>query len=250
MNHWPTPRRAALLLLVLLLVGLAGCVKLRQAVTVMPDGSGKIEMRFGLSPKLIDLAKENDEDPFREVLPAVMVDKTRGIAAFTEPKRSQGDDGFTYMTYTMYFRDINQVKVNGFGEDKPTRYRFTKADGGATLTVTQGPALSKLSDYEPTPEAERAQVRDAMAGLVFTERYTLPGAVEPIEGLTTQSNTAELEVTLDHLLEATGPVETLKGQRELTLTVPEFEQDEATLEAFQQELDAAVKAWQEKQQAE
>lgn len=247
-NHGPHCRAA--LLLILLLVGLAGCVKLRQAVTVMPDGSGKVEMRFGLSPKLIDLAEENEEDPFREVLPGVMADKTRGIAAFTEPKRSVGDDGFTYLAYTMYFRDINRVEVNGFGEDKPTHYRYTKADGGATLTVTQGPAIAKLADYEPTPEEERAQVRDAMAGLVFTERYTLPGAVEPVEGLTTQGNTAELEVTLEHLLEATGPVEKLKGKRELTLTVPELEQDPAALEAFQQELEAAADAWRAKQQAE
>lgn len=244
-THRP-PLRAALL--VLLLVGLAGCVKLRQVLTVMPDGTGKIALRYGLSAEQVAMAKESDVDPFREVLPEVMADKCAGLVAFTEPSR-ETRGGYTYLSYTAYFRDINQVRINGLGEGRPGRYRFTREGDSATLTVSGGTVLSLLAQHEPVPEDERADSRKAMAGLSLHEHFVLPGKVEPVKGLTIDNGTAKLDLTLDDLLAGTGPVEALKGRDTLTLKVPQVTLDDAAASAFADELEAAVQAWQAKQQA-
>lgn len=225
------------------LCSLAGCVKLKQTLTLFPDGSGKAELRFDLSQKLIELAKQNDEDPFKEVLPKVMRDKTRGVVAFTEPVRTPGKD-FSSMTYTVYFRDINKVRVRGFGEERPTVYSYKREADSAKLTVTLGPALSKLANYEPTPEEEREQVREAMQGLSFSEHYVLPGNVTAVEGFVMKDNTAKLDISLENLLQGTGPVPKLKGKKSVTLVIPKLVEDAEALEAFKKELEAAVEAYE------
>lgn len=241
-------RRWAVAVLLLCVLCASGCVKLRQTLTVMPDGSGKIALRYGLSAEQIAMAKESDVDPFREVLPQVMADKCVGLVAFTEPS-TETEGGYTYLSYTAYFRDINKVRINGLGEGTPGRYRFTREGDGATLTVTGGTVLSLLAQHEPVPEQERADSRKAMVGLSLHEHFVLPGKVEPVKGLTVDNDTAKLDLTLEDLLAGTGPVEALKGQNTLTLKVPEVTTDDAAAAAFADELEAAVQAWEAKQQA-
>ncbi len=237
-------QRCVVLLVVLFL--LAGCVKLRQVVTVMPDGSGKIELTFAQSPQLIDLARESKEDPFKEVLPEVLAKTSKGIVAMTQPKRSVEED-FTYLTYTMYFRDINKVHIEGLGETRPAEYAYQRDGDKAALTITHGTCLSMIARYEPTPEQERADMREALAGLAISEHFILPGKVTPIDGVSTDANTAKLDLTLDHLLDGTGPIEKFKGKTKLTFEVPSVSIDQQAIDAFAKELDAAVTAWQEKQ---
>lgn len=228
-----------------LFLTLNGCVKLSQAITVMPDGSGKIELRFGLSQQQVALAEENEQDPFKEVLPDVMKNKTRGVVAITEPKRSK-EKGFSYLAYTMYFRDINKLRITALGEGKPARYRYTREADGATLTLTHGTVLSMIADYQPRPEAERDEVRKEMARLAFSEQFTLPGEIKPIDGLETKSNTARLDLTVDHLLDGTGPIKQLKGKNQITFAIDKITVSEQAAEAFKKELDEAVAAWQER----
>ena len=230
-------------LLLLLAAALPGCLKLTQSVTVMPDGSGKIDLRFGLSDELVKQAEADDQDPFREVLPLAMKDKTRGIIAFTPPQREQ-QEGFHFVGYTMYFRDINAVKIDGLGEDETTEYRYTREGESATLTVIQGPAIAKLADYEAVPEAERDELGDeALAGLSFTEHFTLPGEVNPIDGVQTRGNTATLVVTHDHLIHGTGPVTELKGKTQLTFEIPKVSVDREAVAAFNQAMREAIESW-------
>lgn len=245
MQRWS--RILAVMMAWLVLSASSGCVKLKQVVTVMPDRSGKIELSFGLSEQLVELAKDNKEDPFKEILPDVMKDKSKGIVAFTEPKREKQGE-FTTMTYTVYFRDINKVSLDGLGEGEPAEYRYTQQGDSAALSVRHGTILSLLADYEPTPENERAEVRQAMAGLAFSEHFILPGEITPIDGIITQANTAKLDLTLDHVLDGTGPIEELKGKQSIRLTTPRVTVDDAQVQAFNKELEAAVRDWQLKQQ--
>lgn len=237
-----------LTVLFLALLGAPGCVKLKQVVTVMPDGAGKVQMRFGLSPQSVALARENDDDPFQEVLPEAMKKKTRGVAAFTEPVREKVD-GFSYLTYTVYFKDINKLRVSGLGEGKPAEYRYLRKDEGATLTVTHGVTLSMIGNYTPTPEAEREQAEEAMKGMSFSEHFVMPGEVKPIEGLSVQGNTAKLDLVLDDLLTGTGPIETLKNKSSLTFIVPKIDVSDDAIAAFNKEMQAAIKAWEKQQGA-
>lgn len=226
----------------------AGCVKLKQVITVMPDGSGKIDLRYGLSAEQIEMAKQSDVAPFKEVMPGVIQHTCSGLIAFTEPVTTRdAEDGYTYLSYTAYFSDINQLRIGGLGEGRPTSYRLTREGEGATLTVSNGTTLSMLAGYKPVPEHERERSRKAMAGLELSEHYILPGEPKPADGLTIQNKTAMLDLRLDDLIEGTGPVKALQGKNTLTLTIPAFDTDENQLAAFKQEMQEAVKTWQAKQ---
>lgn len=223
-----------------------GCVKLKQVITVMPDGAGKIELHYGLSSEQIKMAKESDVDPFKEVMPELMQHKCKGLIAFTEPKTKTIGD-YTYLSYTAYFDDINKLRIAGLGEGMPSRFKFKRDGQSATLTVAGGTVLSMLDSYKPVPEHERDQSRKAMAGLSLSEHFVLPGAAEPIKGLTTDGRTAKLDLAVDDLIDAAGPVKDLMGKNTLAFTIPKIEIDDTELNAFKAQRDAAVKAWQLKQ---
>lgn len=223
-----------------------GCVKVKQTLTVMPDGSGKVELSFGLSEKLVEAAKDSDDDPFKQVLPHVIHEKGKGIVGFTEPVRETAE-GFQTLRYTGYFRDINEVRISGLGEGKPARYRFVREGESATLTVSHGTTLSYLADYEPTPENEKQATREAMAGLALVERFVMPGEVSASQGLDVKDNTATLSVTLDEMLEGTGSVAKLKGKNTITIRVENLDTDREVLDAFKAELKQVAEAWRSKQ---
>lgn len=235
--------------LVCLAVFITGCVKLKQIVTLMPDGSGKIELSYGLSEKLAQLDEENQEDPFQEVIPSVMRKKCRGVVAFTDPVRSKAD-GFSYLSYTAYFTDINQLHIGGLGEGKPAAYHYKRESNSATLTIMGGPTLSMITEYKQTPEADRAAVREAMAGLMLNEHFVLPGNVESIEGVATETNNAKLDLTLDDLLAGTGPIQALKDANKLVLKVPTLSIHDDAVNAFKQEFEETVNDWNRRQAAQ
>lgn len=239
-------RFSSLVLLCLLLMGATGCIKFKQVITLMPDGSGKIEMRYGVSNKLAQLSNESGEDPFKEVNPSAMKDKSKGIVAFTKGQRSEVD-GFTYLSYTAYFRDINQLRIDCLGEGKPATYRYRAVGEGADFSLSHGTTLSMIARHEPTPEPERDAVREAMGGLMLSEHFVLPGPIAPAKGLAVQGNTARLDLSLDNILQETGPIKSMQDIRTLTLRIEKVQADDAASLAFKQELEAAVKAWQAQQ---
>lgn len=235
----------AVLTLLVVLALTPGCIKFKQVVTVMPDGSGKIEMRIGLSQQLIELAKEQGEDPFKEMVPEAMAEKAQGIVAYTEPKReTQGN--FSYISFSMYFPDINKVKLGEMGDGEPAEFTYTREGDTAKLTIKNGTLLSMLKDYEPSNEPEKAQLKQAMAGLAFSEHYVLPGTFKDVPGVAGVDNTAKLDLSLDNLLEGTGPIKELKGKDTLTFEVTDVTVTDDQIAAFRKEMDEAAKAWEAK----
>jgi len=234
---------ALLTLLLALVSATAGCVKLRQVVTLMPDGSGKIELRYALSQAMIDLARQNGDEPFAQVRPGAMSEGAEGVVAFTEPTIEEMG-GYTYLTYTAYFRDINQLTINGLGEGTPAQYRYTRQGDSATLTLSHGVILSMVADYEPADDANANDVRQAMAGMIMQEHFVLPGNVLSDPGVRTQGNTAQIDLSIDNLIDGDGPIETLHGMDSVTFEIEEVITSDADVAAFNAELEAAVAAWQ------
>lgn len=231
----------------LLACGLPGCVKLRQAVTLMPDGSGKVELRIGLSEKLVALAEEQEQDAFEKFTPEQMNELSAGFVAFTEPvKQKQG--GFTYLSFTGYFRDINKLRIEGVGMDDgtPSTFQYERKGDSATLRVTGGMVLSVAKENEPAEESERKQLREVMAGLELQEHFVLPGNFKTVEGVVGDGNTAKIDLSLDQILEGSGPIKTLKTRDALTFEIAEITIKPAAVDAFKQEMEAAVKAWRDK----
>lgn len=229
---------------------MTGCIKFKQVMTLMPDGSGKIQMRIGLSEQLVAMAKEQGEDPFKEFTPGDVGEGVEGIVAFTQPKKEK-QGNYTYMTIDMYFRDVNKVKMEAMGEGKPPEFTYKREGDTATLTVKNGTMLSMIADHEPTAGEEKAQMRAMMTGLEFSEHFVLPGMFKDIDGVAAVDNTAKIDVTLDNLLDGTGPIKELKGKDELTFSVTDITVSDEEVQAFQKELEDAVKAWEKmKKEAE
>ncbi len=123
--------KAAMLVLVMIAaVSLTGCIKDKKVLTLMPDGSGKMEFRIGFNAKLIEDTvgammppgaesedESDDADP-TDLDVGDLRDKFEGFVAFTEPKVEDGSDGWKYVSFTGYFEDINKVSVFGEAEDE------------------------------------------------------------------------------------------------------------------------------------
>jgi hypothetical protein len=230
--------------LLVLSASLTGCVKFKQTVTLMPDGSGKIDVSVALSDRMVLAAEAKGEDPFEPMRPTELKDSAKGIVAYTKPE-TRKKDGYTYMTFSVYFEDINTVELGTFEEDRPaTKYTYTKAGKGATLTVEASLVLSAVADHEPIEPKERAKAEIITKGMLLSETYNLPGSFEAIKGVASEGQTASLEMNQVHMLDGTGPIKDLKGVEKLVFKIAEVKEDASAMKAFKAELESAKKEWE------
>ena len=158
-------RHLTLASLVVLATALTGCVKFKQTTTVMPDGSGKIDISFGISDQMMQMAQQQGEDPFGDLDPKEMSENAKGIVAFTEPvKEKKG--GYTYMSFSAYFEDINEVELGGpDDEEEPPKFTYKRDGNSATLTVENSMIFSIISEHEPMAPEEKAFAAQMLAGM-------------------------------------------------------------------------------------
>ncbi|MGB1126074.1 MAG: hypothetical protein ACPG4Q_12780 [Phycisphaeraceae bacterium] len=233
--------------LLVLTASLTGCVKFKQGLTVMPDGSGKIDMSIGLSDQMMQMAKQQGESPFDEMDPKTLAKDSKGIVAFSKPVQKK-EGGYTYMTFSAYFEDINEVELGSPDEDQqPAKFVYKRDGKTASLTVEESMILSAVADHEPLGEEEKQFAAAMLSGMLFTETYTLPGSFEDIKGVAGTDNVAKIEMTSDHMLNSTGPIKDLKGVEKLTFKISEVKEDAKAAKAFKEELEAAKKEWEEMQ---
>lgn len=236
-------KHSVLACLLVLTASLTGCVKFKQVMTVMPDGSGKMELSIGLSDQMMAMAQQQGESPFDEMNPLELSKESKGIVAFTEPKQEK-KGGFTYMTFSAYFEDINEVVLGSPDEEEdPAKFSYVKDGKSATLTIENSMILSAAADHEPIAEEEKQFVMAMMAGMNFTEAYKLPGSFEDIKGVTGTDNTATIEITQEHMLNGTGPIAAFKDAEKLVFKLSEVKEDAEAMKAFKAELEAAKKEW-------
>jgi hypothetical protein len=230
------------LTLCLLLAG--GCVKVKQVVTVMPDGSGKLEFTFGVSQAL---AAQAGEDPLEEFTLENMMDEgglPEGVVAMTEPTRWE-EGGYDYVSFTMYFEDINAVSApEGDSGEMFANYEFVSEDSGCTLTVRDGMMQQMLADYEKPGADEIAMMGAMLEGMEMVEHYVLPGEAEAIDGVTMVDNTADITITKDNIINGDGPIADLQGAGPLELVVAENSLDQGTIDAFAAEMAQAIEDWE------
>lgn len=230
--------------LVVFATALTGCVKFKQVTTVMPDGSGKIQLRVGMSEQIIQMAKQQGEDPFKDISPAEMSASSKGIVAFSKPEQ-QKEGGYTYIIYNAYFEDINKVELGNPDDDKaPMTFAYARDGKSATLTAKNTMILSAVADYKPMQPEEKQFAAGMMAGMAFGEHYALPGAYEDVKGVTAAGSTAMIDMTTEHLLDGTGPIADLKGVEQLVFKITEVKEDKAAMKAFKAELEKAKAEWE------
>lgn len=112
-------------LALLLAVPLAGgCFKQKQHCTVMPDGSGKATITFGMKKDMVTMMESMgkqmgemggegggpDVASMFNPTPEDLLKSAEGCVAFSEPKREE-KDGFVTVSYTCWAEDLNKLKV-------------------------------------------------------------------------------------------------------------------------------------------
>ena len=230
--------------LIVLTASMTGCVKFKQTMTLMPDGSGKIDLSFGISDQMLQMAQQQGEDPFADMDPTELEDGSKGIVAFTKPEKKK-EGGFTYLSFSAYFEDINAVELGSpDDEEEPTKFTYTKDGKAATLSVEGSMILSAVAEHEPISPEEKAFAAQMMAGMLFAEVYNLPGGFEAIKGVESDGQTATIEMNQTHMLDGTGPIKDLKGVEKLTFKIAEVKEDADASKAFKAELEAAKKEWE------
>lgn len=237
-------RHSVLAALIVLTASLTGCVKFKQVMTLMPDGSGKIDLSIGLSEQLMQMAQQQGENPFDEMNPMKLSEDSKGIVAFTKPiKKTEG--GYTYLSFSAYFEDINAVELGSPDDtEEPAKFSYVKKGKGATLSIEESMILSAIADHEPISPEEKAFAAQMTAGMSFIESYKLPGSFEDIKGVTSADSTATIEMTQEHMLNGTGPIADLKDVEKLIFKISEIKEDADASKAFKAELEAAKKEWE------
>lgn len=244
----------ALLLLVAFAL-LPGCFKYKQTVTLMPDGSGKIDISMQMSPRII-AELPHPQEPFLWFKPERVKKNAKGIAAFTEPKFDE-NDGYQTMSYTVYFEDINKVflamndetddggQTTGLAYTQVPDFNYVREGDTATLTCRKGVFLGLIENYDKPERDEIDWKRKEFKGLDITERYILPGTFVDQKGVLGVDNTATLRMTLEDVINGTGSVNAFKDKDTVIFEISDITVTDEAVSAFRRELEAAVKAAEE-----
>ena len=256
-------RGSVLLFVLVAALTMGGCIKFKQAVTVMPDGSGKIEFRMGFNQKGIEEAAaamgQGDagmEDPFD--MDASDFDNMHGFVAFTEPKQEE-KDGWKFVTFTGYFEDVNKVELSDKddAEEKQLTFAFAKNDAGYSLKAKsvfkdfgQMSQMGDMGNGEDLPpemkgmmEGMKKMVDSLMESFEFEQLFTVPGAISNATGQTSfEGRTARYAVTAQEAKDPKAAAK-LAELKEIDIQCGASAVTEADLAAFKAELTKAKEEW-------
>ncbi len=235
--------RSLFTLAALALVTLAstGCIKFQQVLTLMPDGSGKVEMTVGMSEMMIAMS---GEDPFADFTIETVSQDTQGIVAFSEPEVYEAD-GYKFATVTAYFEDINEVSLESMESD--IDFEYTPEGDGFKLVVNPSPirsmAQQMVQQLDPA-QLEDPQAQQMLEGFEFSEAYRLPGAISEASGLEADGQTLSLQITGEHILNNSVPANYGESaQIEITFGPSTLANEEIV--AFQAELEDAKETYEQ-----
>lgn len=219
----PLVRAAGAIALVFTLVC---CFQLEQATTLYPDGSGKLELLFGLKRELVETIRElgdAEDDPLAEFRdPLKLLEDTEGFIAWTPGKEEITDD-YISVRITGYFEDISKVKLFSDDEEEEERdeseerkhslaFDYSHKDDLHTLIVRNEFADERLDEFglgededdelgededgesdeeDDEFEAEMMEMmRGMFEGMSFAFSITVPGEIVESEGLEATGRTA------------------------------------------------------------
>ncbi len=222
----------------------AGCLKAKQQTTVNPDGSGKMQITFGVSEQN---AEQMGDMPFTN-LTAEDAKKLEdnGFVAFSKPEEKT-ENGYKYVTVTGYFMDVNNVKFD-MGEGDPDQKPVTFSMEEGKLTVNNSTLMQMAADasQEQIPEEQKPMMKTMLEGMEITETYDVPGEVNSAEPYMTEDGMVMAKVTVDDLLAAESPtLKKLAGAESLTIMYEPMEWEAAAKAEWTNELQQAKAEWAE-----
>ena len=255
-------KTSILILMLAVAAALPGCFKLKQDITVMPDGSGKMTMTIAFNKKQLDdafkdmpMAKQEDTADPTDIDTSMI----EGIVAFGKPKEWTTEDGWKYVTVSGYFEDINKVKV--FQEEEVpgteravrTSYKFEKTEGGFTLECVEklNPNEEKMAQAEQMPpemaEMVMPTLEAAMKGMSLEYGFKMPGEVTKAEDCTKKEGRTASSVLAAKDMKSMTDYKKLGQNKHFKLTCGKSAVTDEEEAAFRAEMKEAVAEWKEMQ---
>jgi hypothetical protein len=262
----------SLIVAVLLSSLLTGCVKMKNQVLVMPDGSGKIILTVTVNESMLSQALASVEallgGSSKRRIPkaseisasAINVDgierSSEGLVAFSEPKQHV-QQGWRTISLVGYFEDINNVKIR---TDKTPEVALSfafKEDGDGYVLDVTNKSLEKLTSDSLMGSLKKAtgaevppQIMAAMGPMVkgfsVTEAYKLPGPVTDAKGLPrTEGRVAGMALGEGFLTNVQKARE-IAAQTERSITCGPSQIGKKELRDFKRELELARADWEER----
>lgn len=236
----------------LLLPALSGCMKIRQELLVMPDGSGRLAFTFAI-PAKGETARFTEQELMAGD-PDEVADKVRGLVAMGRPTLEE-KDGVIRIRMTAYFDDLNALKImdDGEGDKAKPKVRFGfKRDGEAFALEIQGnlmadddPKRLDAADLkDPELEKQREQLFKAMfAGFELRQDVRLPGTVTAVEGFQSKEGRVAVYAIGEKDLQKPADQKKLNSTLTFKASCGKSEVSDAEAAEFRKELDAAKAAW-------
>ncbi|MBI4565412.1 MAG: hypothetical protein HY716_12025 [Planctomycetes bacterium] len=229
-----------------LLLG-AGCFKYDEEWTLLPDGSGKLRMRFSVPS---DYALYGAEDAYAWM--ASLVEESEGISGGSEPQEEERG-GWRSCALVLYFEDIGRLKLRK-GKNV-VQFAFGPAGEGCMLDIAERVDCKieiavkmgekKREGEEPGDELKKRILRELIGGLEIHRTVVMPGPLSHVEGFPswngnrasehiTEKDISDDDLLKGRLLPNPRPRKLVCGQ----IAVPDLEHA-----AFRRELDAARISW-------
>jgi len=230
------------------LLCLSGCMKIRDELLVMPDGSGRIMFTFSIPSK-------GEAGKFTETMlmsgdPDEITEKVRGLVAMTRPTLVE-KDGVVQIRMTGYFDDLNALKFMDDGEGakaKPKQEFVFRKDGEGTTVEMRGNLLSdeapERGRKDPEFEKQKEDIFKAMfAGFEFRHDVKLPGTLTAAEGFGSREGRVATYAVGEKDLQKPADQKKINGATAFRATCAKSEVTEAEAEEFRKEIGHAKAGW-------
>lgn len=234
----------------LLLLAFGGCMKIRQELLVMPDGSGRLSFTFSIASK--GEAGRFTESELMAGDPDEITDKVRGLVALGRPSL-ENKDGVVKIRMTGYFEDVNAVKLMDDGEGdkaKPRQeFAFTKQGEACTLEIRGNLLADEAPERgtgDPELERQRTEMFKAMfAGFGFASDVKLPGNITAADGFHSREGRVATYEIAEKDLQKPADQKKINAANRFRITCAKSEVTETEAAEFRKELDKAKAGWAE-----
>jgi len=239
-----------LLLAVLILPAFSGCMKVREEIVLMPDGSGRITLVFTIETKG-EAAKFTEEELLAGD-PDEIESKVRGLVALTRPT-AERKEGVVRLRMGAYFDDINAVKFmdDGDGDKAKPKQEFSFRRNGEAFTFeVTGNVLADEAPERGNADPELAKQRDdffkaMFVGFEFRQDVRMPGRVTVLEGYQIKEDRLASYVIGEKDLQKAADQKKINAVSKFKVSCARSEITEAETADFRKELEKAKKDWVE-----
>ncbi|MBV8878730.1 MAG: hypothetical protein JO332_02085 [Planctomycetaceae bacterium] len=240
-------RRPAVLAL---LLAFSGCMKIREDLIVLPDGSGRLTFTFSIANR--GEAAGFTEAELMSGDPDEIAEKVRGLAAMTRPVLEKAD-GEVRIRMTAYFDDVNALKFMDDGEGEKAKpkqeFRFRKTGEAFTLELLGNLLADEVPERapgDPEREKQKEEMFKAMfAGFGFRNDVKMPGTVTEADGFTSKAGRVASYRVEEKDLQKPADQKKINALTRFKVSCGKSEMSDAELADFRKELDQAKAAWPE-----